>query len=241
MTNSFTSEASLFFASESVTEGHPDKLCDQISDAILDAIIEQDPYARVACEVAVTMGLVMVLGEITTSCYVEIPDIVRQVVKDVGYNRPEYGFNFETLATMVSIKQQSADISAGVSQALETRGTSESEDELDRLVEEWTINHSAEEVMNMMQAAGVAAGVLESGEDLLENDPQLRHRQFFRELDHPEMGKYRAPRQSFTLSKAPCELRRAPLLGEHNEYVLKEILGMSDEEIAKLVIDGVLE
>ena len=132
MTNSFTNEPSLFFASESVTEGHPDKLCDQVSDAILDAIIIQDPYARVACEVAVTMGLVMILGEITTSCYIEIPDIVRGVVRDVGYTKPEYGFNCETLATLVSIKQQSADISAGVSQSLESRGGSVGDDELDK-------------------------------------------------------------------------------------------------------------
>ncbi|MFC1999320.1 methionine adenosyltransferase [Chloroflexota bacterium] len=132
MTNSFTNEASLFFASESVTEGHPDKLCDQISDAILDTIIKEDPYARVACEVAVTMGLVLVLGEITTDCYIEIPDIVRTVVRDVGYDKREYGFDYETLATMVSIKQQSANISAGVSQALETRGDSAGGDELDK-------------------------------------------------------------------------------------------------------------
>ena len=117
----------------------------------------------------------------------------------------------------------------------------ENEDELDRLVEEWTINHPAEEVMTVMQSAGVAAGALETGEDLLEHDPQLRHRHFFRELDHPEIGKYYAWGPAFVLSKSPCELRRAPLLGEHNEYALKELLGMSDEEIAELVIEGVFE
>ncbi|MBA7623749.1 Formyl-CoA:oxalate CoA-transferase [subsurface metagenome] len=115
------------------------------------------------------------------------------------------------------------------------------EEELDNLVEEWTINHSPEEVMSMMQTAGVAAGVVETGEDLLEHDPQLKHRHFFWELDHPEIGKYRARGPAFVLSKCPCELWRAPLLGEHNEYALKEILGMSDEEIAELVIEGVLE
>ncbi|MFC1978246.1 CoA transferase, partial [Chloroflexota bacterium] len=115
------------------------------------------------------------------------------------------------------------------------------EDELDRLVEEWTIDYSAEEVMSMMQAAGVAAGVVETGEDLLEHDPQLRHRHFFWELDHPEIGKYRAAGPAFVLSKSPREVRRAPLLGEHSEYVLKELLGTSDEEIAELVIEGVLE
>ncbi|MFC1864696.1 CaiB/BaiF CoA transferase family protein [Chloroflexota bacterium] len=117
----------------------------------------------------------------------------------------------------------------------------QNEEELDRLVEEWTINHSSEEVMSMMQAAGVAAGVVETSEDLLEHDPQLRHRHFFWELDHPELGKYRALGPPFVLSKSPYEMRRAPLLGEHNEYALKEILSMSDEEIAQLVIEGVVE
>ncbi len=117
----------------------------------------------------------------------------------------------------------------------------ENEDELDRLVEEWTVSHSAEEVMHLMQAAGVAAGVLQTGEDLLENDPQLRHRHSFWELDHPEVGEHRVPGPAFKLSKSSYEVRRAPLLGEHNEYALKELLGMPDDEIAELVIEGVLE
>jgi benzylsuccinate CoA-transferase BbsF subunit len=117
----------------------------------------------------------------------------------------------------------------------------ENEDELDKLVEEWTIHRSAEAVMRILQAAGVGAGVLQTGEDLLEHDPQLRHRHFFWELDHPEIGKYHPYRPSFLLSKSPCELRRAPLLGEHSEYVLKEILGMSDDKIAELVIEGAVE
>jgi S-adenosylmethionine synthetase len=132
MSNSFDNNPSYFFASESVTEGHPDKLCDQVSDAILDAIIEQDPFARVACEVAVTVGLVIVLGEISTKCYIEIPEIVRQVVKDAGYTKPEYGFDHESCGTLVSIKQQSADISAGVSQAMEVREKTKGGDELDK-------------------------------------------------------------------------------------------------------------
>src|SRR4030043_1863691 len=129
MSNSFNSTASYFFASESVTEGHPDKLCDQVSDAVLDAIIKQDPFARVACEVAVTIGLVIVLGEITTKCYIEVPDIVRQVVKNAGYISPEYGFDYLSLGTLVSIKQQSANISAGVNQAMETRQAKKEKDE----------------------------------------------------------------------------------------------------------------
>jgi S-adenosylmethionine synthetase len=132
MANSFNTTASYFFASESVTEGHPDKLCDQISDAVLDTILEQDPYARVACEVAVTIGLVMVLGEITTKCYIEIPEIVRQVVKDAGYIKPEYGFDYQSCGTLVSIKQQSTDISAGVSQAMEIREKAKDIDDLDK-------------------------------------------------------------------------------------------------------------
>jgi benzylsuccinate CoA-transferase BbsF subunit len=115
------------------------------------------------------------------------------------------------------------------------------EDELDRLVEGWTLQHAAEEVMTMMQSGGVAAGVLETDQDLLEKDPQLAHRQYFRELDHPEVGKHVVHREAFTLSRSPSELTRAPLLGEHNEHALKNILGMSDDEIAQLVVDGVLE
>jgi S-adenosylmethionine synthetase len=131
MSNSFNTTASYFFASESVTEGHPDKLCDQVADAVLDAIIEKDPVARVACEVAVTVGLVIVLGEITTKCYIEIPDIVRQVVKDAGYIKPEYGFDYESLGTLVSIKKQSSDISAGVTKSKEARDEKKV-DELDK-------------------------------------------------------------------------------------------------------------
>ncbi len=132
MASSFENNPSYFFASESVTEGHPDKLCDQISDAILDAILEQDPYGRVACEVAVTVGLVIVLGEVTTKCYVEIPEVVRKVVKEVGYIRPEYGFDYQSCGVLVSIKPQSADIDAGVSQAMEVREGAATVDELDR-------------------------------------------------------------------------------------------------------------
>ena len=117
----------------------------------------------------------------------------------------------------------------------------ENEEELDRLVEEWTINQPAEEVMHRLQSAGVAAGVVENGEDLLEHDPQLQYRHFYWELEHPEMGSYRAQRPHFVLSKSPYELKRSPLLGEHNEYVLKEILGMTDDEVAELIIEGVVE
>jgi S-adenosylmethionine synthetase len=107
MPNSFNQANSYLATAESVTEGHPDKLCDQISDAILDAMLEQDPFAHVACEVSVAMGMVIVLGEITCKGYVEIPEIVRKVIKEVGYTKPEYGFDYRTCGVIVSIKEQS--------------------------------------------------------------------------------------------------------------------------------------
>ena len=107
------------FTSESVTEGHPDKMCDQISDSILDALLVQDPNSRVACETAVTTGLVMVIGEITTNAYVDIQKVVRQTVKEIGYDRAKYGFDFETCAVINAIDEQSADIAMGVDEALE--------------------------------------------------------------------------------------------------------------------------
>ncbi len=112
---------SYLFTSESVTEGHPDKMCDQISDAILDAIIHEDPDARVACETATTTGLVLVLGEITTSTYVDFQSVVRDTVKEIGYTRADYGFDYLTCGTLVSVKEQSADIARGVDAALEVR------------------------------------------------------------------------------------------------------------------------
>ena len=96
-----------YFTSESVTEGHPDKICDQISDAILDAILEQDPNGRAACETAVTTGMVLVMGEITTNCYVDIPKIVRQTVEEIGYTRAKYGFDADTCAVLTAIDEQS--------------------------------------------------------------------------------------------------------------------------------------
>ncbi|HDD24009.1 MAG TPA: methionine adenosyltransferase [Chloroflexi bacterium] len=117
-----------FFTSESVTEGHPDKVCDQISDAVLDAIIADDPDARVACDVSVTTGLVVVIGEITTSTYVDIGSLVRDVVRDIGYTRAKYGFDADTCGVIVSIKEQSADIALGVDKALEAK-TGEMSDE----------------------------------------------------------------------------------------------------------------
>ena len=121
------------FTSESVTEGHPDKICDQISDAILDAILDKDPNARVAAETSVTTGLVLVAGEITTSSYVDIPKIVRETVKEIGYVRAKYGFDSETAGVLTSIDEQSPDIAAGVNVALEAREGQMTDKELDEI------------------------------------------------------------------------------------------------------------
>ncbi len=128
MSTTFMTSSQLFYTSESVTEGHPDKMCDQISDAVLDAILADDPDARVACEAAVTTGLVLVMGEITTSTYVDIGALVRQVVTDIGYTRGKYGFDADTCGVIVSLKEQSADIALGVDEALEHK-TGEMTDE----------------------------------------------------------------------------------------------------------------
>lgn len=115
------------FTSESVTEGHPDKICDQISDAVLDSILENDPTARVACETAVTTGMVLVMGEISTSCYVDIPKVVRKTIREIGYDRAKYGFDCDTCAVLTSIDEQSGDIAMGVDEALESRAGAKDE------------------------------------------------------------------------------------------------------------------
>jgi len=133
MTNSFKNSPKYMLTSESVTEGHPDKLCDQISDAILDTILKCDPYARVACETAVTNGLIIVMGEITTDCYVEVPQIVREVVHDIGYTRPEYGFDYQSCGVLVSIQEQSTDIALGVDKSAEVKSGTAGAGELDEV------------------------------------------------------------------------------------------------------------
>jgi S-adenosylmethionine synthetase len=130
MSTTFMASPKLFFTSESVTEGHPDKICDQISDAVLDAIFRDDPRARVACETAITTGLVCVMGEITTNTYVDIAEIARETIRDIGYTRAKYGFDYETCGVIVSIKEQSADIAMGVDKALEAK-IGEMENDLD--------------------------------------------------------------------------------------------------------------
>ena len=134
MTLNFLESESYLFTSESVTEGHPDKICDQISDGVLDAMLKLDPRARVACEVSCTTGLVVVMGEISISeGYVDIPRLVRNTIKNIGYTDPAYGFDYQTCGVMVAIDEQSSDISKGVSNALETRSKDMSDDEVESL------------------------------------------------------------------------------------------------------------
>jgi S-adenosylmethionine synthetase len=123
----------LLFTSESVTEGHPDKICDQISDAILDALMEQDPMSRVACETCCTTGLVMVMGEITTNAYVDIQKIVRNTVREIGYDRAKFGFDCDTCGVIVSLDEQSSDIAMGVDKALEAKEHTMTDEELDAI------------------------------------------------------------------------------------------------------------
>jgi S-adenosylmethionine synthetase len=129
----FMSSPQVFLTSESVTEGHPDKMCDQVSDAVLDAIIAQDPCARVACECATTTGLMVVMGEITTNAYVDIPGIVRDTVREIGYTEAAYGFDYHTCGVIVSLKEQSADIALGVDCAYEAKTGEMSEEEIEAI------------------------------------------------------------------------------------------------------------
>ncbi len=131
MASSFSEASKYLLTSESVTEGHPDKVCDQISDGILDEIMKQDPMGRVACETAVTTGLVVVLGEVTTKCYVDVQKVVRQVVKEIGYTDPRYNFDYQSCGVIIGIKEQSTDIDLGVSKSLEAR-EKKKVDELDK-------------------------------------------------------------------------------------------------------------
>ena len=123
----------LLFTSESVTEGHPDKICDQISDAVLDALMEQDPMSRVACETSITTGLVLVMGEITTKAYVDIQKIVRETIREIGYDRAKYGFDCDTCGVITAIEEQSADIAMGVDKALEAKEHLLSDDDIEAI------------------------------------------------------------------------------------------------------------
>ncbi len=170
MALNFMEAPQAFFTSESVTEGHPDKICDQISDAILDAIIADDPVARVACETSVTTGLVLVMGEITTSTYVDIPGIVRRVVKEIGYTRAKYGFDGDTCAVLTSIDKQSADIALGVNRSLEAKMTDSQIEEIGAgdqgMVFGFACNETAELMpMPIMLAHKLAKGLSQARRD----------------------------------------------------------------------------
>jgi S-adenosylmethionine synthetase len=130
---SFMNSPKFLFTSESVSEGHPDKLCDQVSDAVLDAIYAQDPYGRVACECAATTGLILVTGEITTRCYVDIPSIVRETVRQIGYTCADYGFDHQTCGVITSIKEQSPDIALGVDNAQEAKAGEMTEEDIEKV------------------------------------------------------------------------------------------------------------
>lgn len=123
----------LLFTSESVTEGHPDKICDQISDAVLDALLAQDPMSRVACETAVTTGLVLVMGEITTKAQIDIQTIVRETIREIGYDRAKYGFDCDTCGVIVALDKQSTDIAMGVDKALEAKENHMSDEEIEAI------------------------------------------------------------------------------------------------------------
>ena len=123
----------LLFTSESVTEGHPDKICDQISDAILDAMLEQDPMSRVACETATTTGLVLAMGEITTNAYVDIQKVARETIREIGYDNADYGFDCDTCGVITTIDEQSGDIAMGVDKALEARENQMSDEEIEAI------------------------------------------------------------------------------------------------------------
>src|SRR4051812_48463241 len=133
MSNTFINSPRLFLTSESVTEGHPDKICDQISDAVLDAIFAQDPNARVACETATTTGLVLVAGEITTTAYVNIDQLVRETIRQIGYTSSDYGFDADSCGVIVSIKEQSADIALGVNRSLEDKQGEMSDEQIESI------------------------------------------------------------------------------------------------------------
>src|SRR6478609_7654002 len=131
--STFTSSSQIFLTSESVTEGHPDKLCDQISDGVLDAILAKDPDARVACETATTTGLIVVMGEITTTAWIDVQKIARDTIMQAGYTRAKYGFDADTCAVIVSIHEQSRDIAMGVDEALESKRGDMTDDEIEAI------------------------------------------------------------------------------------------------------------
>ena len=143
------------FTSESVTEGHPDKICDQISDAILDELMRQDPMSRVACETSITTGLVLVMGEITTKGYVDIQKIVRDTVREIGYDRAKYGFDADTCGVIVALDEQSTDIAMGVDKALEAKENKMSDEEIEELKKDFVAVEEQVSLFEKVDTEGV--------------------------------------------------------------------------------------
>ena len=221
----------LLFTSESVTEGHPDKICDQISDAILDALMEQDPMSRVACETACTTGLVVVMGEITTNAYVDIQKIVRETVREIGYDRAKYGFDCDTCAVITSIDEQSADIALGVDKALEAKEHTMSEEEIDAIGagdQGMMFGYATNETPEYMPYPIALAHKLALQLTKVRKDGTLPYLR-------PD-GKTQVTVE-YDESGKPCRLEAVVLSTQHNENTTQEQI---HQDIKKYVFDAIL-
>lgn len=221
----------VLFTSESVTEGHPDKMCDAISDAILDAIMEQDPMSRVACETCTTTGLVMVMGEITTNAYVDIQKIVRDTVREIGYDKSEYGFDANTCAVMVTLDEQSTDIAMGVDQALEAKEHQMTDTQLDAIGagdQGMMFGYASDETQEYMPYPIALAHKLALQLTKVRKDKTLTYLR-------PD-GKTQVSVE-YDLSGKPKRLAAVVLSTQHDPDVTQEQI---DEDIKKYVFDEIL-
>ena len=221
----------LLFTSESVTEGHPDKICDQISDAILDALIEQDPMSRVACETATTTGMVLVMGEITTKGYVDIQKIVRDTVREIGYDRGKYGFDADNCAVITAIDEQSADIAMGVDRALEAKEHQMSEDEIEAIGagdQGMMFGYATNETPELMPYPIALAHKLVRQLTKVRKDGTLPYLR-------PD-GKSQVTVE-YDENSRPCRLDAVVLSTQHSEDVSQEQI---HEDIRKYVFDAVI-
>ena len=219
------------FTSESVTEGHPDKMCDQISDAILDALIEQDPMSRVACETCTTTGLVLVMGEITTNAYVDIQKIVRDTVREIGYTRGKYGFDADTCGVITAIDEQSSDIAMGVDKALEAKEHKMSEEELDAIGagdQGMMFGYATDETSEMMPYSAALAHKLARKLAEVRKDGTLSYLR-------PD-GKTQVTVE-YDENGVPARLEAVVLSTQHDPEVTQEQI---HEDIRKYVFDAVI-
>ena len=219
------------FTSESVTEGHPDKMCDQISDAILDALIEQDPMSRVACETCTTTGLVLVMGEITTNAYVDIQKIVRDTVREIGYTRGKYGFDADTCGVITAIDEQSSDIAMGVDKALEAKEHKMSEEELDAIGagdQGMMFGYATDETLEMMPYSAALAHKLARKLAEVRKDGTLPYLR-------PD-GKTQVTVE-YDENGVPARLEAVVLSTQHDPEVTQEQI---HEDIKKYVFDAVI-